>query len=539
MSAITVLESFVIEASDSHTVSSLTSPDDKVSEAPSLQRFLLKLWRSEYRSDLATRLSISTKRRRIWRRVLLRMLKTGGESEASAIEVFEFFLSVFGVSQNIPNMNFYDDLLSALIGRKGCVATIPALPLPPIEVQEADKLFIFGFLQEMSCECMNMKNSIKKLFNGKIIFSDFSGCFKNCLQKRAFEIDKTHQCVNDPWEISEMQDFFLSVASRIFCNSMNGVVKGSIETFREVIKDCLGVIESDNNSNENVEISQDSSSDGQRLVEGLLNIVKNSCAAYLLEEELGPPSDLSSPLSPLSATSLSSIENLKRLQRCSQFMEASVLLSVGKVFFLSYPLPPINTVSSGFAVNCSHFKLLDMNLNRALCIIFKRGKENSSTTPETNPLPIQIRVVNLSLTIEHDFRAQLQQGLIRPVYEGSNQISVVGISASVYIDIDAEQGVVFRDALIDLGDVSNTCAFSNAGIVSEILAHALLDWFKEPLTGALQKALSQALQSALQAKLAEWSKDQWHVIRKTLGDALLLEVLNTVREHFPRGGFPF
>ena len=220
------------------------------------------------------------------------------------------------------------------------------------------------------------------------------------------------------------------------------------------------------------------------------------------------------------------------LQRCSRFMEPSVFVLMARRRLLAKDngLGPINTKQDMFDLNIENIELVTMNVNRAFTLIKRVESEGA-------PLRLQVSLKDLNLLLKHPFEMLWKQAPLSQTYVGVNEVLVLGMKLTVTMDVFADdRGLQVVSTELSLGQVDHTCTFSNAGIISEIIAHAALDWFREPVSEAIEAAAMTALNDWLKTRTESINATYWHSTLSSLTPAVILEILNVCDKHFPSHG---
>ena len=223
------------------------------------------------------------------------------------------------------------------------------------------------------------------------------------------------------------------------------------------------------------------------------------------------------------------------LQRCPRFMEPSVFVLMARRRLLAEDngLGPIETRQDMFDLKIDKIELVTMNVNRAFTLIKRVDSEGA-------PLRLQVCLKDVNLLLKHPFEMLWKQAPLSQKYLGVNEVLVIGMKLTVTMDVFAdERGLQAVKTELSLGHVEHTCTFSNAGLISEIIAHAALDWFREPVSNAIEDAAMHALNDWLKSRTETINETYWKSTLSALTPDVMLEILGICDKHFPSHGCHF
>ena len=398
--------------------------------------------------------------------------------------------------------------------------------------------FIYGVLQDvLTSNCFHEPTAGQRQ----------AQCLISILQRRASGHSEAHQCESsssDPsggslkspdCSSSRLCDFFLLLSMKVFANATCSEGLWFEDCAIEAVREGLGDYAPPNSTvHARLLVMKGAQLFPESYCLALLNILRNTVAALML------PS-YSADLQQSSAHH----EADHPLRRCHSFQEPSVILSVASQLMSSLPYT-YSTENSNYSIEMSNFEIREMNLFSALCLLWKRPiTENSFGVSPVNhgvvsasALPLQLKIKNLCIALEHQFTATVKQSFIEPDYRGVNNVIIRGIQITIDCDLTMA-GPTFIGCSVVLGDVENTLSLTNAGLLSEIVAHAVLDWFKEPLIKVLETSATEGIKCYLENACKECSEGYWAGLRESLGPLVLEDMVESLQCGFPAHGFPF
>jgi hypothetical protein len=187
----------------------------------------------------------------------------------------------------------------------------------------------------------------------------------------------------------------------------------------------------------------------------------------------------------------------------------------------------IEADTSGMKIKLSNLRVRDFFVNKAACVLKKKGT---------------IVVKDVHFTLDHDFELEVAVVSLFPVrgstkYLGSSEVSVSRVEAEVELEFSTQDKLIgCRNVRVKLGAVTPTIRLKNGTLISEMVAHGVLDYFAESLTQTIEAAATTALD--------DWAKDKLEDLLNRQSDLLekfrvpLVEVFDLFDKHFPSSGLP-
>jgi hypothetical protein len=182
----------------------------------------------------------------------------------------------------------------------------------------------------------------------------------------------------------------------------------------------------------------------------------------------------------------------------------------------------IEAETQGVRVKIGGTEVTDIDIYKAACVLKRKRLDNL----EGDILTLVVKELHVQVNLDFEL-------WMRPAgkFVGTSEVSVRGVQGEFDLEVGGSRPLNWRGSRVLLGSVIPTVRFTNGTLISEMLAHGVLDYFEDALTRTIEDAATTALNDWAKDKLEEVRYD--HVTQEVAEEVLRILILE-----LPTSGYP-